>query len=89
MVESADKMRPLLRLMIVVTGIALLGLAVHDVASLRMGASSTIVRAPQQFWDAIGDATRWGISYTAGATVAFIVGLAVLYVGRVPAIRSK
>jgi len=82
-------MRPLLRLMVVVTGIALLGFAVHDVASLGTRISSTVSHAPQQFWDALGNAATWGISYKVGATVAFIVCFAVLYVGRVPPIRSK
>jgi hypothetical protein len=82
-------MRALLRLMVVITGIALIGFAVHDVASLGMGVFSSVARAPQQFWDALGQATTWGIGYKIGATVAFIVCLAVLYVSRVPPIRGK
>jgi hypothetical protein len=89
MVESADNMRPLLRLMVVVTGVALLGFAVRDVANLRISASSIIARAPQRLWDALGDATTWRISYKVGATVAMIVCFAILYVSRVSPIRSK
>jgi hypothetical protein len=89
MVERADNMRPLLRLMVFITGMALLVFAVHDLASLWMGMSSSVSLSPQQLWDALGDATTWGISYKVGATVAFIVCLAVLYVEGILPIRSK
>jgi hypothetical protein len=82
-------MRVLLRSMVVVIGIALLVFAVHHVASLEMGMTSTVLNAPQQLWYALGDATPWGVSYRAVATVVFIACLAVLYVRRVPPIHSK
>jgi hypothetical protein len=80
-------MRALLKSMVVVMGIALLASAVHHVASLGM--TSSVLNAPQQLWYALGDATTWGVSYKAVATVVFIVCLAVLYVRRVPPIHSK
>ena len=82
-------MRALLRLMVVVTGMALLVFAVRDVASFGIGISSSGSSASNQLWDALGDAVSWGIEYKVGVTVAFIVCLAVLYVRRVPPISSK
>ena len=81
-------MRAFLRLIVVVTGMALLVFAVRDVASVGMGISSNS-SASRQLWDALGDAVRWGIEYKVGVTVAFIVCLAVLYLSRVPPIKSK
>jgi hypothetical protein len=81
-------MRALLRLIVVVTGMALLVFAVRDVASVGMGISSNS-SASRQLWDAFADAVTWGIEYKVGATIAFIVCLAVLYVRRVPTVRSK
>jgi uncharacterized membrane protein YczE len=82
-------MRALLRLIVVVTGMALLVFAVRDMVSLGMGLSSSVSHAPRDLWDALGDAVTWGIEYKVGATVAFIVCLAVLYVRKVPTVRSK
>jgi presenilin-like A22 family membrane protease len=69
-------MRALLRLMIGIIGIALLAFAVHEM-------SSSVLNAPQQLWNALGDATTWGVSYKVVATVVFIVCLAVLYVTQI------
>jgi hypothetical protein len=81
-------MRAFLRLIVVVTGMALLVFAVRDVASVGMGISSSS-SASHQLWDAFRDAVTWGVEYKVGVTVAFIVCLAVLYVRRVPPISSK
>ena len=81
-------MRAVLRLIVVVTGMALLVFAVRDVASVGMGISSNS-SVSRQLWDAFGDAVTWGVEYKVGVTVAFIVCLAVLYVRRVPPISSK
>ena len=70
-------MRALLRLIVVVTGMALLVFAVRDVAIVGMGISSNS-SASRQLWDAFADAVTCGIEYKVGATIAFIVCLAVL-----------
>ena len=82
-------MKALLRFVLVVTGVVLLGFAVHDMVSFGMGVSSSVSHAPRELWDALADAVSWGIEYKVGATVAFIFCLAVLYVRRVPPISSK
>jgi hypothetical protein len=82
-------MKALLRFVLVVTGMVLLGFAVHDVVSFGMGASSSVSNAPREVWEILKDAVAWGIEYRVGATAAFIFCLAVLYVRRVPPISSK
>ena len=82
-------MKASLRFVIAVTGVALLGFAVRDMVSFGMGVSSSVSHAPRELWDALADAVSWGIEYKVGATVAFIVCLAVLYLSRVPPIKSK
>ena len=82
-------MKASLRLLFAVTGVALLGFAVHDMVSFGMGVSASVSHAPRELWDVLADAVSWGIEYKVGATVAFIFCLAVLYVRRVPPISSK
>ena len=82
-------MRAFLRLIVVVTGMALLVFAVRDMVSFGMGVSSSVSHAPRELWDALGDAVTWGIQYKQWATIAFIVCLAALYLYRVPPIKSK
>jgi hypothetical protein len=82
-------MKASLRLVFAITGVALLGFAVHDMVSFGMSVFSSGSHAPRELWDALGDAVTWGIEYKVGVTVAFIVCLTVLYVRRVPALKSK
>ena len=82
-------MRAFLRLIVVVTGMALLVFAVRDMVSFGMGVSSSVSHAPRELWDALGDAVTWGIQYKQWATIAFIVCLVALYLYRVPSIKSK
>ena len=82
-------MRAFLRLIVVVTGMALLVFAVRDMVSFGMGVSSSVSHAPRELWDALGDAVTWGIQYKQLATIAFIVCLVALYLYRVPSIKSK
>ena len=82
-------MRAFLRLIVVVTGMALLVFAVRDMVSFGMGVSSSVSHAPRELWDALGDAVTWGIQYKQRATIAFIVCLVARYLYRVPSIKSK
>ena len=82
-------MRAFLRLIVVVTGMALLVFAVRDMVSFGMGVSSSVSHAPREVWDALGDTLTWGIQYKQWATIAFIVCLVALYLYRVPSIKSK
>ena len=81
--------RSLPKFVAAVTGVTLLGFAVHDIVSLRMGFSSSVLGAPHQLWDAVGDVITWGIEYKVGATIVFVICLAILYVTKVPAIKDK
>jgi len=82
-------MKAFLKFVVAVTGVGLLGFAIHDMVSFGMGVSSSVSRAPQQFWDALEDAITWGIQYKVEVTVAFVVGLIILYLWTVPPIKSK
>ena len=87
--ESADNMKALLRFVLVVTGVVLLGFAVHDMVSFGMGVSSSVSRAPRELWDVLVDAVTWGIHYKEMAIVAFVVCFLALYISRAPSIDIK
>jgi hypothetical protein len=73
-------MKTVLIFIAVVSAVALLGFAVHDVMYLGMGISGSAAHAPKEFWDALGDAVKWSIQYKEAATVVFVVCLVILYV---------
>jgi len=73
----------------VMSAVVLLFFAVHDVIIWGAGISSSASRASGQFWDGLGTAIAWCIEYKAGATVALVICLALLYVGKEPMIKSR
>ena len=82
-------MKASLRLLFAVTGVVLLGFAVHDMVSFGMGVSSSVSHAPRELWDVLVDAVTWGIQYKEMAIVAFVVCFLALYLSRVPSINIK
>jgi len=87
--DGADDMKSVLKVVAAVTGAALLGFAVHDMMILRLGMSSSFSRAPQRLWDSVVGVVSWGIEYKIALTVAFLVSVAVLYIRRVPPLKTK
>ena len=87
--ESADDMKALLRFVLVVTGVVLLGFAVHDMVSFGMGVSSSVSHAPRELWYVLVDVVTWGIHYKEMAIVAFVVCFLALYISRAPSIDIK
>jgi len=85
--SSSGVRRALPKFVVTATGVALLGFAVHDIASIGMGFSSTV--SAHQFWDALEAVVTWGIEYKVGVAIAFGVCLAILHVSRVPPIKDK
>ena len=82
-------MKAALIVIVIVSALALLAFAVHDLISFGMGMFSSASDAPNQFWDAVGDAFSWGIEYKEGATAVFLIGLAILYILKEPTIKSR
>ena len=82
-------MKTVLIFIAVVSAVALLGFAVHDVIYLGMGISRSATHAPKEFWDAFGDAVKWSIEYKEAATVVLVVCLVVLYVVRAPSTKRR
>jgi hypothetical protein len=82
-------MKAALIFIVVLSAVVLLAFAVHDAISFGMGISSSPSHAPKQFRGAVWDAVAWGIEYKELTTAACIVCLAVLYLGRNPAIKNR
>ena len=82
-------MKSVLLFVFAVCAVVLLGFAVHDIVSLRMGIFGSASHAPKQFWDAVVDAVAWGMEYKEGVTIAFIVCLAALYLARHPGAKPR
>ncbi|MGA2905472.1 MAG: hypothetical protein ABSD98_16725 [Candidatus Korobacteraceae bacterium] len=81
-------MKSVLLFVFAVCAVVLLGFAVHDIVSLRMGIFGSASHAPKQFWDAVVDAVAWGMEYKEAATVIFIICLLALYAASNPRIRN-
>ena len=81
-------MKTVLKSIVVVTGVALLAVALHDVISLGMGVFASASDAPRQFWDALAETVTWGIEFKGIATLIFLGCFIALYIARKPSIKS-
>jgi hypothetical protein len=82
-------MKAALIFIVVVSALVLLVFAAHDLISFGTGISRSAPDAPNQFWDAVGDALSWCIEYKEGATAVLLICLAILYIAKNPTIKSR